>query len=80
MLCLAGGSRLRTGIAAVLLDLEQKVGGIVARHPRKHLSDLLVAAPAEELDLVLVVELLEHIRLELLVVPYRREDLLALLV
>ena len=80
MRCLAAGIRLSTGSRAVLLDLEQQVGGIVGGHPRQHRRHLLVGALAQELDLVLVVELLEHVGLELLVVPDRLEDLLALLV
>ena len=42
--------------------------------------DLAVAALVEELELVLVVELLEHVGLELLVLADGLEDLLALLV
>ena len=66
--CLAAGSRFEHREAALLVDLEQQVGGVVARHPREHRGDLLVGALAQELDLVLVVELLEHVGLELLVV------------
>ena len=65
---------------AVLVELEQQIGRVVALHPRKHRSGLVVGALAQELDLMLVVELLEHVGLELLVLPDRLEDLLPFLV
>ena len=64
----------------LLVELEQQVGSIVACHAAEHGRSLGVGALAQELDLVLVVELLEHVRLELLVLPDRLEDLLPLLV
>ncbi len=76
----AGGMQVEHGQAAVLVEAHQQVGGVVALHACEQRRDLLVGALAQELELVLVVELLEDVGLELLVVPERLEDLLPLLV
>ena len=65
--------------ASLLLDLQQQVGGVVARHAREHSCNLAVRALVEELELVLVVQFLEHVRLKLLVLSNGLQDLFALL-
>ena len=61
------GQHVEHGEAALLLDLEQQVGGVVARHSAEDRATSRSERCVEELELMLVVELLEDVRLELLV-------------
>ncbi len=66
-------------LASLLVELAEDVRRVVGRHAREDLSDLRIGAVLEELLLVVVVELLEHVRLELaVVVADGLDDLLAL--
>src|ERR1700722_11773813 len=66
-------------LAPVLVQLAHDVRRVVGSHPGEDRPDLGVGAILEELALVLVVELLEHIRLELaVVIADGLDDLLAL--
>ena len=65
--------------AMLLLKLTRRVGGVVGGHAAEDLRDLLVGAVLQELALVVLVELLEHVGLELpVVLADRLDDLLAL--
>src|SRR5271154_6945611 len=76
---MADGQQSQDRLAPVLLELADDVGCVVRRHPREDRCDLRVRAVLEELPLVLVVELLEHVGLELaIIVADRLDDLLAL--
>ena len=62
-----------------LLELARHVGRVVGCHPAEDLRDLLVGAILQELALVVIVELLEHVGLELpVVLADGLDDLLAL--
>ena len=63
-----------------LIELGDEVGRIVGPHLRKHRGSFGIGLVAQELDLVLGVQLLEHIGLELRVTVHRGDDLLALVV
>ena len=76
---MADGQQREHRLAPLLVELADDVGGVVGRHPREDLRDLGVGAILEELALVLVVELLEHVGLELaVVVADGLDDLFAL--
>ena len=76
---LADRQRVQQRFAALLIELGDQIRRVIGSHPRHHHRDVHVGALADELDLVLVVELLEHIGLELAVVAADRlHDLLTL--
>ena len=59
------------GSPAVLVDLGDEVRGVVGRHRPQQPGGIGVRAGLDELDLVLGVELLEHVGLELTVLCRR---------
>ena len=72
--------QLEHRLAAFPVELAEQVGGVVCLHRREHVRGLLVGALAQELDLMLGIELLEHVGLQLAVCPDGTDDLLAFLV
>ena len=77
---LGHGEELEHGEAVVLVELDDEIGGVVGRHGGEQAGRLGIGAAADELDLVLGIELLEDIGLELAVLAHRLDDLLALFV
>ena len=77
---LGPGQELEHGEPALLVELDDEVGGVVGGHGGEQPGRLGVGAAADELDLVLGVELLEDVGLELAVLAHRLDDLLALVV
>jgi len=65
---------------SVMIELGQKIRGVVRGHPAEHLRRLLVRARLQKLHLVLGVELLENVGRQLHVALDGLDDLLAFLV
>ena len=65
---------------AVLVEIGDQVGGVIGFHRREQPARLLVGPGAQELELMLGIELLEDVSLELQVLADGVDDLLALLV
>src|ERR1039458_4244364 len=74
------GHELEQWQPALLIHFADEVCRVVRRHPRKESRRIVVGALVDELELVLGVELLEHVGLELAVESDGLDDLLALLV
>jgi len=63
---------------AILVYLDDQVRRVVGGHAGDHRGDLRVGALSDELELVVLVELLEDVRLELAIVGDRLDQLLSL--
>src|ERR1700722_19381676 len=76
---MADGQKRKHPFAMLLVQLPGHVGSIVWRHATEDLGDLFVGPILQELALMVVVELLEHVGLELdVVLADSLDDLLAL--
>ena len=66
------------GRAPLLFELGDEVGSVVGRHARQHAGHFRVGSRTQELELMLGVELFEHVGLQLGVGVHGGDDLLAL--
>ena len=72
---LDGRQQVQDGLAALLGQLGDRVGRVVGAHPGQYLGDLLVRPRAEQPGGLVLVQFLEHVRLELGVGVHPAKDL-----
>ena len=74
----SGGSPSSTGSRRSVGSSHDRVGGVVGSHARDHVGHFLIGSEGEELRLLSLIQLLEHVRLELRVVVHLAQDVDAL--